>query len=238
MANLPSLNTLRAAGATLATEAEGLAHSADNGQRFAAIQSEAIGNIGAILESGDNAIQTSVMAYGASRAVLQFALNYDAAALDKADKVAIGWKDLGSKSSAKRKLSQYHSRFRKIAEEWDSVPESERNELLAGKRSFLSVYDGIVKREREAAKAEADKATEAEAEAAIENAKAEGKAEAEAEATEGMSVAAALRHAIAGYGKLEGEAKAEAFDLIAELVDIANASDVVETEAEAEAEAA
>ena len=231
---LASLNTLRSNGTALIETVAGTAHTADNGEAFGTVRTTAIGNIATALESAENATVPNIMAYGASRAVLQFALNYDAAKLDKADKAAIGWKDLPSKSPAKRRLSQYHSRFRRIAEEWGDIPESERNELLAGKRSFLSVYDGIIKRERDAKKAEAEAEAKAEAEAAIETAKAEGKAEAEAEGTASpaMSLVDYLKAAKDAYATASADEQAEAFDLVAELVDMANAS-LAPAEAEA-----
>ena len=229
MTTLASLNTLRTNGSDLTAQAASLSHDKGNGEAFGNIRTTAIGNIATALESAENATVPNIMAYGAARAVLQFALNHDAGSLDKADKVAIGWKDLAAASPAKRRLSQYHSRFRRIAEEYDAIPESERNELLAGKRSFLSVYDGIVKREKAAKAAEAEAEAKAEAEAAIETAKAEGKAEAEAEGTApapapAMSLVDYLKAAKDAYATASAEEQAEAFDLVSELVDMANAS--------------
>ena len=230
MANLISLNTVRSNGLALVESVNATERKADNGEAFNAIRADAIRNIANADEGTANAIVPNVLAWGASRAILQFALDYDAAKLDKADKLAIGAKDLPSNSPAKRRLSQYHSRFRRIAEDYDTIPQSERDELLSGKRSFLTVYDGIMKREKAAEKAKADAEAAKAAEAAIESAKAEAVAEAVAE-SDTLTLSAILAMATARFAVAEAAERAEAELALVALVEAFNA------EAEADAEA-
>lgn len=120
------------------------------------------------LDTAEGEVIAYAKDYGQRRAVLQFNRNVAAASLDKSDKEAIGFKDLAANSAAKRRLSQWHSRFRTIAEAWDSMSETDKADLLQGRASFLSVYDRLKKAEKEAAKA-SDKAAK-EAADAISNA--------------------------------------------------------------------
>lgn len=123
------------------------------------------------LDTAEGEVSGHAKAYGQRRAVLQFNRNVAAGSLDAADKAAIGYKDLAANSAAKRRLSQWHSRFRLIAERWDAMSETDKADLLQGRASFLSLYDKMQKADRDAKK-EADKAA-TEAAAAITNASGE-----------------------------------------------------------------
>lgn len=224
MANLISLNTVRTNGLSLVETVNATERKADNGGAFDAIRADAIRNIASADEGTANAIVPNVLAWGASRAILQFALDYKADKLDKADKLAIGAKDLPANSPAKRRLSQYHSRFRRIAEEYDTIPQSERDEMLAGKRSFLTVYDGIVKREKAADKAKAEAEAAAAAEAAIAAAKAEGAAEAAAAVETGETLEAVFGKALAMLQTVSMTERLSVFDTIGAMVELANAA--------------
>jgi hypothetical protein len=107
-----------------------------------------------------------------ARAILQFIRNHDAASLDGADKAAIDFDNLPGSARSKRQLSKWHSDFRFIAERWqrpvtadDSfvcVSDEQRDGIIAGTISFLTVADNL-RKQMAKAKAEATKAAKAEA---------------------------------------------------------------------------
>jgi hypothetical protein len=171
--------TLNAAAslAAIATATPGEALAAFDGRDDLAVASdaaEAAKGMAVCLSEADNAVSGYAKAYGQARAVLQFARSFDGDGISANDKRAIGFDELPSNSSAKRRLSQWHSRFRLIAERRtrpaDAASDDKRyvsDEQLAGLYggavSFLTVYDNLVAADRahKAATAKAAKETEA-----------------------------------------------------------------------------
>lgn len=190
----------------------------------------AVKEMAVCLSNADNAVAGYAKAYGQNRAVLQFARNFDAASLDASDKRAIGFDELPSTASAKRKLSQWHSRFRLIAErrvrpadaaadDGRYLTDAQLAGLYDGTVSFLTVYDNLVAADR---KAKADKAK-------ADKAKADAETVAATEAAPITMADMALALAAAWQGATDEE-RAAASEAMALLVETVNSTGgIIET---------
>jgi hypothetical protein len=186
-----------------------------------------------------NDVDTSVnghgKAYGQRRAILQMVRKVDAGSLDAADKAAIGFDNLPGSARSKRQLSKWHSDFRLIAERWVApitaddtfiaLTEEQRNLILSGEGSFLSVADNVRKA---LAKAKADAAK---ADKAKETALAADKAKEEATPSAPMSLAdmaLALASALDNASDADREAAGEAMALLLDTVNAVYNVNIVE----------
>lgn len=200
---------------------EAIRNASGDATAMEAQQREAIQAIAKTLNNTDKRVAGYEKAYCASRAALQFVIRGDGHShgeLNKRDKASMGWKDLPAACSAKRKASQLFSAFAFVEEHWSDLPESERNELLAGQVSIFTARDRIRRREKQA---EADAKAKAEAEATVAEAKAEGKAEAEANAMQ-RRLSDIIAEAKARFAEADAEERANAETALIELVELFN----------------
>lgn len=114
----------------------------------------------------ESAVAESAKTWGANFLYLVKVKGYDGDDLAEKTRAAMGWPNLTGDAGRKIKtrFNTWRSNIGKVSGKWSALDETVRNELLAGVRSFNTVYADIQKAEKEeeraakAAKAAADKA--------------------------------------------------------------------------------